>query len=127
VGSQAAMNELMKTLQKIQEQTGVAKKETKKTKTEELNDFERQRLKVAEGVRLVKKTLKERDELLEQSAGNKITVELSNAVRVQLKAVRADAEGTCGAHLAVDADEFTADQPRHEQSCLAFKPSTPRR
>jgi hypothetical protein len=94
VGSQAAMNELMKTLQKIQEQTGVAKKETKKTKTEELNDFERQRLKVAEGVRLVKKTLKERDELLEQSAGNKITVELSNAVRVQLKAVRADAEGT---------------------------------
>jgi hypothetical protein len=92
MGSQIAMNELMKTLYKIQEQTGVAKKENKKTQTEELNDFERQRLKVAEGVRLVRKTLKERDELLEQSAGNKITVELSNAVRLQLKSVRADAE-----------------------------------
>lgn len=92
MGSTIQMNELMQTLYKIQQETGVAKKETKKSKTEELNDFERQRFKVAEGVRLVRKTLKERDELLEQSAGNKTTVELSNAVRLQLKTVRADAE-----------------------------------
>jgi hypothetical protein len=105
----------MLTLYRIEKETGVAKKDDKKTKTEELNDFERQRFKVAEGVRMVrnvrhqrekqkkkkkkqilinpqKQTLKERDELLEQTSGNKVTVELSNAVRLQLKTVRADVE-----------------------------------
>merc|ERR1712146_257804 len=41
---------------------------------------------------LIRKTITERDELLEQTAGNKATVELSNAVRMQLKEVRKDAE-----------------------------------
>jgi 2-oxoglutarate dehydrogenase complex dehydrogenase (E1) component-like enzyme len=48
-------NELMLTLYRIEKETGVAKKDDKKTKTEELNDFERQRFKVAEGVRMVRK------------------------------------------------------------------------
>lgn len=96
MGSAAAMNELMTTLRKIQEQTGAASAVMKRTKTEELNEFDRQRAKVAEGVRLVRKTLKERDDLLGLGKSSKLTIELSNAARLQLKAVRADVEGERG-------------------------------
>mmetsp|Transcript_2295 Transcript_2295/g.3806 ORF Transcript_2295/g.3806 Transcript_2295/m.3806 type:complete len:276 (-) Transcript_2295:25-852(-) len=86
------MNELMLTLYRIQKETGVAKLNKEKSKTEQMNPFERQRTKVAEQIRTIRKTIKERDELLESTAGNKASVELSNNVRHQLKTVREDAE-----------------------------------
>eukprot|EP00735_Rhodelphis_limneticus_P011157 TRINITY_DN4220_c0_g1::TRINITY_DN4220_c0_g1_i1::g.8033::m.8033 TRINITY_DN4220_c0_g1::TRINITY_DN4220_c0_g1_i1::g.8033 ORF type:complete len:283 (+),score=39.02,sp/Q9SF29/SYP71_ARATH/29.54/7e-23,SNARE/PF05739.14/5.2e+03,SNARE/PF05739.14/9.2e-11,Syntaxin-6_N/PF09177.6/0.12,Syntaxin-6_N/PF09177.6/3.3e+02,DUF948/PF06103.6/6.1e+02,DUF948/PF06103.6/5.9e+02,DUF948/PF06103.6/0.06,NPV_P10/PF05531.7/4.1e+03,NPV_P10/PF05531.7/1.1e+02,NPV_P10/PF05531.7/0.43,Baculo_PEP_C/PF04513.7/2e+02,Baculo_PEP_C/PF04513.7 len=84
------MNDLMNRLNRIERECG----ETKKAdgdKDDPTDEFIQSKKEIARQIADIRKSIKERDELLGKSAGTKQTVEMSAHIRSQIRAVKDEA------------------------------------
>eukprot|EP00736_Rhodelphis_marinus_P004849 Rmarinus@m.8951 len=86
------MNDLMSRLDRIERECGEPQNKKNKSEKEEIVDeFIRTKKEIARQVNDIRKTIKERDELLGKSAGTKQTIEMSARIRSQVRAVKDEA------------------------------------
>jgi len=87
------MNQLLSKLEAVADETGEGQGDGGKGTAKGGDEFKRLKGTLALNVREIRKQLKERDELMQKGAtGTKQTVQMSNSIRMQIKAAREDAQ-----------------------------------